>query len=226
LPFFFDHYEEVVDRFYMYDNFSNDSTRKLIKDNPKAKLINLFSWGKFNEKVLTKCRNTGWKRSKGIADFVIVCDVDELLHHQDLIGYIKGLQENKNTIAQVSGNQMVSTIFPELNIPITTQINTGFADDRFDKLVLFDPNEISAMNYGYGSHTAEPRGNVSFSTEAIQLLHYSFIGIEEKWQRMHQNADRYSQRNKKHQLGIHYTWSKERLVQEFNEMIEKSNPII
>jgi hypothetical protein len=226
LPFFFQHYEPFVDRFYMYDNYSKDGTRQLIRNHPKAELINLFTWGKFSEKALTKSRNSGWKKSKGKADFVIVCDVDELLYHTDLEQLIADFKKENISLVKTRGVQMVSRDFPSSNESLIDQIKTGYVDERFSKTVMFDPNVIQEMNFDYGSHESNPTGQLKWSDETVDLLHYSFVGVEEKWDRISQHTKRYGRSNKEFQLGVHYTWSKERLLQEFDELLDKSTIVI
>ncbi len=210
----------------MYDNYSTDNSRELIKNHPKADLINLFTWGRFSEKALTKSRNTGWKRSKGHADFVLVCDVDELLHHAEMISTLRQFQDEGVTIAKTRGLQMVSDQFPATNAPLIEQVKTGHEDHRFSKAVLFDPNAIEDMHFDYGSHECKPEGDIKWSEECLDLLHYSFLGFEEKWQRISQHAPRYGRSNRKYKLGVHYTWTKERLKEEFDVLLAKSAIII
>ena len=73
--------------FFVWDNFSDDGSRQLIEACPNAVLMSYDSGGEYSERILQRLKNNCWKWST--ADWVIVCDVDELVYHPHLLQYLE-----------------------------------------------------------------------------------------------------------------------------------------
>ena len=83
LPFFFRHYDGLVDQYFIYDDGSDDGSSELLSLHPKveARRFQRTDPDSFVRSEQT-FSNACWKESRGIADWVIVTDVDELLVHE------------------------------------------------------------------------------------------------------------------------------------------------
>jgi glycosyltransferase involved in cell wall biosynthesis len=88
LPFFFRHYDALVDRYVVHDDGSSDATLSLLAAHPRVERRR-FPRSVADSYVLSAqaLHNTAWKESRGRADWVILTAIDEHLHHPDLPGY-------------------------------------------------------------------------------------------------------------------------------------------
>jgi Glycosyl transferase family 2 len=82
LPFFFRHYDRLVDRYFIYDDGSADGTWGLLRSHPKVE-ARRFERATPESFVLSEqaFSNECWKGSRGEADWVILTDIDEHLFH-------------------------------------------------------------------------------------------------------------------------------------------------
>jgi UDP:flavonoid glycosyltransferase YjiC (YdhE family)/glycosyltransferase involved in cell wall biosynthesis len=199
LPFYFKHYERFVDKVIVYDNMSSDKTPELLESHPLCERRTYDSGGEVRDDFLLKLKNNAWKESRGKADWVIVCDVDEFIFHPDLVAYLSSCKERGVTIPQPTGFNMVSDQWPEPDKQIWEQIRDGRPDLFFSKKAVFDPNEIKEINYRPGAHTCFPAGRVKEERDPnFKLLHYKYIGgVEWFRKRRTRFAKRLSQLNKR-----------------------------
>lgn len=225
LPFMFKHYEGVVDSFFIYDNYSDDSSENIIHSHSNTDIIKFKSEG-FNDYIHNNIKNNCWKRSRGKADFVIVCDIDELLYHPDLQSELNKIKRNRQTIVKPQGYNMYSSEEPTKNIPLTTQVPCGIRDQWFDKCILFDPHSIVDINYKPGAHECHPVGKVVWNMDDFKLLHYKNIGLNFVLARKKQYSSRLSQENISKGLGTQYFEEEESTIQEFHENEQKAIKII
>ena len=155
IPYFLKHYGAFVDTFIIYDNGSTDESLQLLKSHPKT-VVKSFDTNGFMDSGLTwKLKNSAWKSSRGKADFVIVCDMDELLYNPDPATWLRMLKKCSYTVVRPEGYQMVSEKLPPFSDePITTVIRTGvMAFEKYSKTVLFDLGKIKEINFAMGCHT-------------------------------------------------------------------------
>ena len=106
------------------------------------------------------------------------------------------------------------------------EVNTGVWDDNYSKLVMFNPKEITDINYSYGCHKANPKGNVIYSSKESILFHYRCIGGPARIVERHrQYRKRMSDLNKELGLGVHYTYDNERRIREWHEYYDRSETL-
>src|SRR5436305_14307053 len=88
LPFFLRHYRPFVDRFFVLDDGSTDGSRELLAQQSDVTLIDR-SFRETDSFVSDACTfyNEAWKASRGSADWVVVCNVDEHLYHPSMSRY-------------------------------------------------------------------------------------------------------------------------------------------
>lgn len=225
LPFMFNHHESFVDRFYIYDNHSNDNSETIIHAHPNTHIIKFQTDG-FNDQIHNDIKNSCWKRSRGKADFVIVCDMDEFLYHPHLQSALKEMKRKGQTIVKPQGYNMYSSDEPAKGIPLTTQVPCGVRDQWFDKCILFDPHAIVEINYKPGAHECHPVGKVVWNKYDFKLLHYKNIGLNSVLARKKKYSSRLSQENISKGFGTQYFEEEERSIQEFKENEQKATGII
>lgn len=163
--FFYDHYRNIFPgcHFHIYDNHSTDDTRKVfdgvdcdVYDYPEdPKKI-------FREEDKAQFYNTVWKDSK--ADWVVVCDIDEILQ-------ITPDELKEWDVIKFKGYQMISMDNTyDYNPAVLTH---GFPMPLYNKMNMFRPS-IEEIGYTLGSHEANPKpDNLKISEGEFKLLHYN-----------------------------------------------------
>lgn len=206
------HYKQFCDRIVIYDNFSTDNTREIC-EGLGCEIRPFGIAGVLDDKEYLKVKNHAWKGSK--ADWVIVCDADEI--------FIPPSVWNTDvTIYKTFGWNVFSNNVPREN---WSEITTGIHDPKYSKLVCFNPNQITDINYVYGCHEANPKGNVSYSNGVFPLLHYKHIGGANRVADRHAlYAGRLSDFNKRWKCGYQYSEPRDKTIKYFNECLKKSAP--
>src|ERR1700733_7363954 len=86
LPFFFRHYDKIVDKYFIYDNGSTDGSIAMLEKHGRVEISHFESGDSFVEEE-RRLGDTMWRDSD--ADWVIITDIDEHIYHPDLTGYLK-----------------------------------------------------------------------------------------------------------------------------------------
>lgn len=229
LPFVLDYYDQIVDRFIIYDNFSTDNTINILNKNKKVELIQFESGNSFDDLVHIKIKNNYWKKSRGKADYVIVCDVDEFLFHPCLGEYLLKSKQEKITFFTPVGYNMYSKEFPvyDAKRPITEFVKNGVKDMNFNKSIIFDPCAIVEINYTAGAHYCYPWGLVkSNDNDELLLLHYKHLGVEYVLNRFRMYKNRLSDENVERSYGLQYLQDEQKITLEIESKIKASKPVI
>lgn len=187
LPFFFRHYDSIVDEYYIYDNISTDPrTFDLYDSNPKVTVVPFDTGGKNDSPTKRRIRNSAWKECN--ADWVLVVDADELLFHPTGVRtYLEWCLKKGITYPTIKGGyEMVSEHFPrdDGRTPITDLVKCGIENWRYAKRCVFQP--VADVVYGCGAHPhdTEARGHVVESKQAeLLLLHYSWLSFDWRYNR-------------------------------------------
>lgn len=214
------HYKKFCRTLYVYDNYSTDNSREIASE--EGAVVSLFGDKWFDDENNRQKKNKCWIGSD--ADFVIVCDMDEVLFHpykemKFAIEYF-----TKATIINTQGWQIMSDQMPNDDL---LEITTGFHFSNYSKNIIFNPKEITAINFNPGSHRIEPEGNVVYSDESLYVLHYKHIGgVQRTIDRYKEYKPRMSKLNRRKGYGIHYFRTEESIRQEWTERIAKSKPLI
>jgi len=196
----------------LFDNFSTDRTREIAEEHG-AKVMLFGQQGILSDKAYLKVKNHCWKTSK--ADWVIVCDADEVLWHHELE---KVLNEEKGTIFNTYGWNVYSHEIPGSWLDVTSGIHAP----NFSKKIIFRPT-LQAINYEYGCHRCEPRGDVRYSDIILTVFHYRNVGGPQRLCNRHKiYRERMSPLNRELKLGHHYLQEDQRRIREWNEFYEKS----
>ncbi len=213
------HYQQFCQRVVIFDNFSEDKTREIAVS--LGADVRLFGTkGVLDDQAYIDIKNSCWKSSN--ADWVIVCDDDEILWHPDLKNVLEN--EKGKTIFRTQGYAMHSE-----NVPYETwlEVNTGTEDDNYSKLIIFNPRKIQEIGYVYGCHEAKIKGldlnNVG--SEVLSVLHYRSVGgVERLIDRHHEYEPRRrkSAINMKWGLGSHYSEPDDLKRQQWQELAAKS----
>jgi hypothetical protein len=178
LPFFFNHYDKLVDHYYIYDNQSTDGSLGILSSHPNVTILPFVLEGDSLIEAAIKKLNDIWKPSIGNADWVTVCNIDELFWHPNLYKYLTRCNKKGITYLISEGYQMITKEFPNKNVELTKKIITGERDKKFDKPSFFNPNKITHSGFTMGRHSATPKGCIILPKEnEILLLHYKYLGL-------------------------------------------------
>jgi len=214
-------YKAFCRNVYYYDNFSTDDTRD-IADREGA-IVRMFGIeGQLNDQEYIKLKNNCWKGSD--ADWVIVCDADEILNspigiRQELLD---GMYHGR-TIIHPKGFNMFSN---EMPVNDWKEIKTGLPDANYSKMICFNPKKLTEIGYVYGCHEAKPEGDIRPYNGLTELLHYKHVGGAKRLADRHAlYSSRLSPINKKWALGAQYCEPQEKTIAYFNENLAKSKPL-
>ncbi len=231
LPFFIDHYKQFVSKFVFYDNFSTDNSLEIIKNSGVNYEIKQYeSNDKQDDFVFTKIKNDGWKESKNNGvDYVIVCDLDEFLYHENIIQFLEDKKKLGFTILKPEGFNMYANEFPQHNdvVVITDQVKTGCRFEMLDKCVIFSPDDLVEIGFGMGCHFCDPNGTVKINSyEGLKLLHYKGLSLQYLLFKVHRSKSRIPDENRKRGIARHYFYEDQEITNAFNEYLNKSKPVI
>lgn len=206
LPYFFRHYDDIVDRYFVYDNGSTDGSLSLLEQHGRVEITHFDVPGDSFVEEERRLADTIWRNSD--ADWVIVTEIDEHLYHPNLTDYLQRSSDRGITAIRSIGYEMVSDRFPTDSQPLFDLVTTGARSIPHDRLCIFNPKAIEESNFGLGRHTAEPTGRVVWpATREVLLLHYKGLGMEYVIARSGELRQGLRSRDLAEGWGVHYTWS-------------------
>jgi hypothetical protein len=205
LPFFFRHYDSLVHTYYIADHGSTDTSRLILDAHPRV-IITEFQCSETSFVDSARIHyNECWKISRGVADWVIICNIDEHFYHPSLLAYLYGRAIKGITLIRPTGYNMISNTFPVHKLSLKSQVRFGIREPTWDKPQLFNPNCIEDINFTLGRHTAYPTGIVNEDKSGkIQLLHYKYMGNEYLFNRYTQLKSRMRTMDVVHGRGSNY----------------------
>lgn len=218
LPFFFRYYDTFVDRYVFFDDKSDDRTLDIIHQHPHAE-ARPFPESHHDSFVLSaqSAHNHCWKESRETADWVIVTAIDEFLYHPDLVNFLIQCKGENVTAIPALGYQMLSEIFPDDYSDLITEVPHGAACHDFNKLSLFNPREITEINYQVGRHEASPEGRVRYPRhDELLNLHFKYLSFDFVSERHKALLNKLRCSDIKNKWGIHYTYNEKELQDEWN----------
>jgi glycosyltransferase involved in cell wall biosynthesis len=206
------HYQKFCSRVTILNNHSTDRTVEIAKS-MGCRIKNFGTPGILNDRDYINIKNECWKESK--YDWVIVCDADEILDLPDHL-------ETGATIFQTYGWNVFSHEMPKSD---WLEITNGHPEGNYSKTVMFDPRQITDINFRIGCHVSSPRGNVIWSEETLTLFHYRNVGGPQRLVDRHNlYRPRMSDENLQKNWGHHYLKSDEERIREWEEKYAKSKP--
>ena len=218
LPYFFRHYDGIVDRYVFFDDGSTDRTLEILEKHAKVELRSLprpdvDSYVLAAKEIQDQC----WKESRGKADWVIITAVDEHLYHKDLPGYITQCRKEGVTLIPGTGYQMLSPVLPRANRKLTKIVTRGTPYHWMNKLSLFDPDKIAETDFSLGRHAAQPVGEVVYPPrDELLILHYKYLSMDWTYNRHVELEEKLGRKDKENKWGTHYSWTKEELKKEWD----------
>lgn len=203
LPYFLRHYGAFADKIFIFDNESSDRSPEIIAACPKATLIPVKTGGTCSEGSQRKCKMR-YIESRGVADWVILVDLDEFIYHPDILGLLEHYKRWWIALPNVEGFEMISQETPTGDGQLYEYVKTGVQSAGYSKRVVLSPGidiELSP-----GSHTTKVlNGPVGETAKAeLKLLHYRFLGREFFIRRNAERRERLCEEDRRLGHGGHY----------------------
>ena len=219
LPHFFRHYDHLTTEYFIFDNGSTDLSIEILKANRKVSLGHFEVSGDSFVDAARDHYNECWKQSRGQADWVIVCNIDEHIYHPDLKGYLGACKHKGISLIIPKGYNMVSDTFPQTDQPLNKIIKYGIRDPYWDKPQIFNPNKINEIDFAPGRHLAAPTGEVTTPRkQKVKLLHFKYLGLEYLIRRHCELRAGLRPRDINQRLGYQYLWDEERNTEEYQRL--------
>lgn len=210
------HYQKFCSRITILNNHSTDRTVEIAKA-MGCRIKNFGSPGILNDRDYINIKNECWKESR--ANWVIVCDADEVLELPRVT--IPKIGTNP-TIFKTQGWNVFSHEMPK---EYWLEITNGHPEENYSKTVIFNPQEITDINFRIGCHVSSPRGNVVWSDTTLTLFHYRNVGGPQRLVDRHNiYRPRMSEENLQRQWGHHYLVSDEERIAEWEAKYQRSKP--
>jgi hypothetical protein len=227
LPHMLRYYSTFCEKITILDNNSTDNSVEIINSFPNTDVIPFDSNESFHDGVHIKLKNNVWKSSVGYADYVILGDTDEFLYHENMIDFLIKAKENGVTLFKPEGYHMIAN--PELvlepNDNILDHVKDGVRTPVLDKMMMFDCNKITEINYGFGCHHANPVGEIVLNND-LKMLHYKFLGLKDYLYKNKIRAERLSGFNKENGFGLYYMYSDDEHIADYQQYFDKRKKII
>lgn len=221
IPFVIDYWKRFARHVYVFDNGSTDGSVEYLNEFGWISVMPFYSDG-LNDARYLDIKNNAWKISD--ADFVVVCDMDECLYHEDIMGVLQYMKDNNQSISPTAFLNTVSidfhekpadgTLYHEIDgVRISNNVKLG------DKCLLFNPRMISEISYEPGAHICHPAGNVLLydrqNEDPIMTVHIKNLSLNKTLERLHMYRSRLSDINKINKWGGHYEYSDDKVKKDF-----------
>jgi len=208
-----------AERIIVYDNMSTDDTVQLLSIDPRVEIRKHDSKGQIRDDLYLEIKNNCWKEARGLADWVIVVDFDEIFTRAILIDGnpifdldLRDAFYNGWNVFKPYGYNMVSLEAPLYATGHPFEYSKkGVFHHPAIKMCCFRPDQIAEIRYEPGCHTANPidmTGGTDYvrilMNSDFKLLHYKFWNVDHYMKRMSDYQTRMSDQNRIHGWGWHY----------------------
>jgi glycosyltransferase involved in cell wall biosynthesis len=212
------HYQHFCSRVVIWDNHSTDNTQEIAKS--FGCTVKTFGTpGELSDRAYMELKNECWKKKHAGYDrreFVIVVDADEILIPMN------GSLNPEATIYKTKGWNVFSHDMPKDS---WSEITNGHPEENYSKTVIFNPNQITDINFRIGCHASSPKGNVIWSDDPLYLFHYRNVGGPQRLIDRHNlYRPRMSKENIERNWGHHYLVADEERRQEWESKYQRSKP--
>ncbi|ELS00691.1 hypothetical protein Xen7305DRAFT_00003920 [Xenococcus sp. PCC 7305] len=222
LKYFFRHYEDWIDKFFIHDDNSTDGSREIL--DAKKRVVRIPLQRKYLDSWVLSAQyiyNNSWKQSSNEADWVVIANIDEHLYHPHVKDYLYRCLNNGITAIPSLGYQMISRTFPDTDSVLHQSVLEGAPWVKMSKMQIFAPHKIKETNFRPGRHRADFLGEVIIPKRDEMLnLHFKYLGIEKTYHRHQLLAKKLGETDKKKGWGHRYHFDMDKLNQDFNNFYQ------
>jgi hypothetical protein len=212
LPYFLRHYSRFCEKITIFDNFSTDRSLEICRQNPLVEVHQYDSGNQIRDDIYLQIKNNYWKGST--ADWVIVCDIDELLYGNDAF--------DNFTVISPDWWEMVSDRLPAGPGQIYDEMNQGVCLGQATKCIMFRPESVKEINYIPGAHGVDAVGDIRILRSCqMKILHYKYFTLQHVIDKYALYSSRLSEINKKNSWGYHYNFDMEKIRAYYEWLQEK-----
>ena len=185
LPYFIRHYSTFADKIFIMYKKSSDKTEEILRESAKvnSRVIPIdLNYDDGNDPVKLADFNFSMVelsckfRSRGIADYVMCVDADELMYNPNMLEQMQMNKDLGKRVIRSTGYQMVSPTLPTTNGQIYEEIFIGVRSSSFTKIQIFDPK--LDVKFTHGRHKIFLPEGIYAEWGKISLLHFKMIGKE------------------------------------------------
>lgn len=186
------YYSTFCSKIFILDNYSTDKSVEIAKSFSNVTIIPWKSAdGYFDDRMHVKMKTETYKlysRKDGkytteVADWIIACDMDEVLYHPHILDVLFCYQTKGISVPKVTGFNIVDENPIDSNKMLIEQYRYGVRAPMFDKRVVFSTN--FDMQYSGGAHPLSTGfehmkiiyGYKTSNEYPLALLHYKYIGM-------------------------------------------------
>jgi len=226
LPFFFRHYDDLVDRYFVFDNGSTDQSLAMLESHGRVEVTHFDVPGDSFVDEERRLSDAMWLPSRGKADWVFMVDIDEHVYHPDLLGYLRNCTETGVTAIRAMGYEMVSDRFPPEDARLSQTVTLGLRSLGFDKLCLFNPDAIEETRYLPGRHWDAPTGRVVWPRQReVLMLHNKQLGVDYPIARSGELRKGLRSGDMEKRWGWHYTLSADKIATTWARVRAAATPV-
>ena len=221
LPFTLDYYSQFCEKIYVMNNESTDRSIEIALRYTQVEIINWKSNQQPNDLIMAEIQSEAYKASRGVADWVVVCDCDEILYnYQDL----PELKAQGIDLPSLKGYDMISNEFPSYDgTNVCEKIKLGIENPHFNKQIVFNP-QVN-ITFSPGAHSCHHSSHFKSSPSNLLLLHYKWLGLKHVLNRNALIRQRLSEINREFSWGSHYLSSEKNTEETFKKMLSQSRKI-
>lgn len=189
MPFFLRHYSTFADKIIVWDEHSTDGTRGIVKACPKAELRDWPYRGLDDDRFL-EAQHNWYKEARGLADWAMWPDVDELLWHPNIREVLRDRVEQRFDRLNARGFALLPPKPPvdDGHSQFWELAKLGVPTENYDKSVVLNPG--CDIRWDYGRHKVLGFNGRSCPQTDFRLLHCHFLGLVYTIARNKRNLDR------------------------------------
>jgi hypothetical protein len=159
------------------DDASTDGTREIAAADTGVTLVDYpgpsgLDDARFSQVYLDLYR----QHSRGVADWVIISDCDELVYADDLRALLGRTRHEGAQILGARGYQMLTAQPPETDGQLWEVANEGVYDWRYNKTVALDPALDVLLTHGRHIVDRCDPPTPQVNPRDLMLLHYRWLG--------------------------------------------------
>jgi len=212
------HYKKYLPncKITIYDNESSDNSVEIAK-NLGCDVFSFSSNNILDEDIQIELRNSIWKNCN--SGWIIMADMDEFLCVTE--NELMKEMELGTTILQINGYDIIgeSETIDLTDIDLQ-KINKYIQNRNESKNLCFLRDAIKDMNYGPGSHSCKPKGNIVYSSRVYINKHMSILGLNYLTNKLTKRYER-SEKNRLKGWSVHYTQDIEKIKEMYKNSIDK-----
>jgi hypothetical protein len=175
LPHWLRHYGELADRLFVMDDGSTDGTRYLVRQHPKATLLNYPFTNGMDDQLHADTFNTFVPWLSAEADWVMTPDIDEFLvfDSRDIRAFLLDVELRGRVAVRAHGVMAGADVPPVTDEPLWQACYYRKPYHEWNKTIVFKPGRVRLTS---GQHRLEGEAQAHAHVGGITLYHCNYFG--------------------------------------------------